>query len=222
MRRRGKRRLVVDFDRLNVALLDPTSVSYEDLSTVPSLLRRRRWMISIDLKSAFHHVPLSPSLQALSCIRFLDVIYCFRVMTFGLSAAPRIWCAILKAALDCLRLQGIHLRFYMDDIILAASTKRLARLHSLTLVRHLTAIGLVINREKCVLLPTKRLLHLGFLIDSSRSTFLIPPDKAADISSFCHTVALRPHIRLTTAMSLLGKIMALRIALPQPVVTLGP
>jgi hypothetical protein len=212
VRRRGKRRLVVDFDRLNAAIIDPSHVSYEDLSTVPSLLRGRRWMVSVDLKSAFHHVPLSKSLQRLSCILFEGQLYHFRVMTFGLSLAPRIWCGILGSVLDHLRAQGLHLRFYMDDIILAAPSKKLARSHTIMLISFLSALGLVINPEKCVLSPTKRLLHLGFIIDSANSTFAVPREKALDIAAFCRTAALRPRLRILTAMSLLGKLMALRIA----------
>ena len=42
--KRGKPRLVVDFLRLNDAILTDVSVSYEDLSQVPNLVRRRYWM----------------------------------------------------------------------------------------------------------------------------------------------------------------------------------
>jgi hypothetical protein len=215
VRRKGKRRLVVDFEKLNAAILHSTSVSYEDLSTVPALTRRRPWMISIDLKAAFHHVPLSPSLQRLSCIQFEGAMLCFTVMTFGLSMAPKIWCSILASALNALRhhpSDPIHLSFYMDDILLAAPTRSLARLHALRLVRHLSSLGLVINYDKSSLSPARRLRHLGFLIDTTSHTFQIPPDKASDISSFTKTVSLRPHIRIPTAQSLLGKLLALRIA----------
>ena len=120
VKKRGRRRLVVDFDRLNAAILSPTSASYEDLSTVPPLVcRRRRWLTSLDLKSAFHHVPLAPATQALACIAFQGSILSFRVMTFGLSVAPRIWCAILAAALAPLR-AVVNLSFYMDDILIAS------------------------------------------------------------------------------------------------------
>lgn len=206
---------MVDFDKLNAAILHSPSVSYEDLSTVPALTKRRPWLLSLDLKSAFHHVPLSSSLQKLSCIKFEGAIFCFQVMTFGLNMAPKIWCAILGAALDSLRhhpTDPIAMSFYMDDILLAANSLHQARRHGLRLISLLTSLGLVINFDKSVLQPTRTLRHLGFIIDTASHTFRIPSDKAADIASFTRTVALRPHIRIPTAQSLLGKLLSLRLA----------
>lgn len=212
VRRKGRRRLVVDFDRLNAAILSPTTVSYEDLSSVPSLVRHgKRWLTSLDLKSAFHHVPLAPSIQRLSCIAFQGSILTFRVMSFGLSVAPRVWCAIMAAALAPLR-SHINLSFYMDDILIASPSPSLARSHTLLLIRHLQALGLVISFDKSSLTPATSIRHLGFIIDARSSCFRIPSDKAKDIAAFCKTAAIRPQLRVLTAMSLLGKILALRYA----------
>jgi len=102
--------------------------------------------------------------------------------------------------------------FYMDDILLAAPTQHLARRHGLRLINLLSSLGLVINSEKSVLQPCRIIRHLGFLINTRLNAFQIPPDKATDLASFCNTVVLRPHIRIPTAQSLLGKLLSLRIA----------
>ncbi|MEZ0209058.1 MAG: reverse transcriptase domain-containing protein [Candidatus Paceibacterota bacterium] len=215
IRKKGKRRLVIDFDRLNQAILHSPSVSYEDLSQAPSLIRRRPWMVSIDLKSAFHHIPLSPSLIRLSCIRLDHQVFAFQVLSFGLNMAPKIFCSILQAALDHLRLDPIRplkLIFYMDDILLASPTRRFARADALLLISHLLSLGFVINFDKSVIYPTRLIQHLGLLINTYDYSFRIPPHKLSDLTSFCQTVAIRPQIRLLTARSLLGKLLALRLA----------
>lgn len=215
VRRRGKRRLVVDFDRLNRAMRESSAVQYEDLRQVPRLVRRRPWLSSLDLKSAFHHIPLSNSLRQLCGIHFRGRCFTFTVMSFGLSMAPKVWCSILRAALDHLRhhpTQPLFLLFYMDDILLASPTQATARADTLRLTSHLLDLGFVINFDKSVLQPTRCLRHLGFLIDTRSNTFRIPADKASDLVSFCRTVSLRPSIRVATARSLLGKLLALRLA----------
>ena len=47
----------------------------------------------------------------------------------------------------------------------------------------LSSLGLVINFEKSSFIPSRRLRHLGFIIDTTSRTFQIPPDKASDIFS---------------------------------------
>ncbi|MFY7968464.1 MAG: reverse transcriptase domain-containing protein, partial [Pirellulaceae bacterium] len=162
VRRKGKRRLVVDFDKLNNAVIESPTVSYEDLRTVPDLTAGRRWLLSIDFTSAFHHISLAPSLRPLCSIRVDGQSYHFSVMTFGLSMSPKVWCAALGAAVNHLRLNlGIAISYYMDDLLIAAETAARARSLALFLVRFFQSLGLDINFDKSQLTPMRRLRHLG-------------------------------------------------------------
>ena len=208
----GKPRLVIDFLRLNNAIVESPSVQYQDLRSLPPLIKKGHYMFSIDIKSAFHHIPLSRNLQTLSCIRWNGQVYCLTVMSFGLNMAPRIWCQVLEFPLSILRKEGIILSSYMDDILAVAPTRHQARLNLLRCLDVLTAYGLVINWQKSILSPTRQIQHLGFIINSRNLTFEIPGPKLSDIRNFCHTAATRHHIRLRTAQSLLGKILAISLA----------
>lgn len=214
VRKRGKRRLVIDFDRLNQAVVESPTVAYQDLRLVPRQVRRHPWLTSIDFKSAFHHVPLAKDMQRLSSILVDGETLSLTVMSFGLNIAPKIWCELLKAALAPLQatLTNMRLTFYMDDILIAARTRTDSHIFTSRLISHLNSLGLVINFDKSSLIPVRRLQHLGFIIDTRSNTFAIPTEKAQDISAFARTCSLRPSIRLSTARSLLGKLLALQLA----------
>jgi hypothetical protein len=100
----------------------------------------------------------------------------------------------------------------MDDILIACTSAAQARHHTLSVALLLSSLGLKINWEKSVLTPTRRIRHLGFLIDTTTRSFVIPADKLSDLTAFCRTAALRPRLRLTTVRSLLGKLLSLRLA----------
>ncbi|MEZ0208698.1 MAG: reverse transcriptase domain-containing protein [Candidatus Paceibacterota bacterium] len=212
--KRGKPRLVIDFLLLNNAILESPSVHYEDLRRVPSLVRRRVWMVSVDIKSAFHHVPLSPLFQTLCSIEFEGQVYSFRVLTFGINIAPRFWCLLLGHILEKLRSppHSLKLIFYMDDILLVSRRRHTCYSHLHLLLSTLHSHGLVISWEKSVLTPTRSIRHLGFIINSETLSFTIPPDKLADIRSFLSTAASKPSLRFRSAQSLLGKLLSIHLA----------
>lgn len=210
VKKKGKRRLVVDFLLLNRAILESPRVKYEDLSLLPSTLPRRAWMISIDIKAAFHHISLSPHLQHLCSIHFEGHTYSFRVMTFGINIAPKVWCSLITYVLDKLRKPPIGFRIlvYMDDILLCHPKRRTLRLQASTLISHLIDHGLILSWEKSVLQPTRLLRHLGFLINSETMSLSLPPDKIQDLVAFLYIAAHKPTLRLNSALSLFGKILA--------------
>ena len=210
--KRGKPRLVIDFLRLNSAISESPSVQYQDLRSLPPLVKKGNFMFSIDIKSAFHHIPLSQSLQTLSCISWQGQVFALTVMSFGLNMAPRIWCQVLEFPLSILRAEGVILSSYMDDILGIAPTRTQARQSILRCLEVLTSFGFVLSWEKSVLAPTREIQHLGFTINSRLLSFSIPPAKLSDIRNFCFSAATRPHLRLRTVQSLLGKILAVSVA----------
>jgi len=55
----GKRRVVVDFDKLNKETLK-SAFRYETLKSLRHLAKRGDWAISFDLEDGFHAIPIHP------------------------------------------------------------------------------------------------------------------------------------------------------------------
>ena len=103
-------------------------------------------------------------------------------LCFGLSSAPRVFTKILTTVLGFLRSVFLLLILgYLDDfLIVASSEEKVARDRDIFIVI-LTLLGFQIHQEKSFLVPCQRLLHLGFIWDSSSCTVELPEVKIQNI-----------------------------------------
>ncbi|MGL5566210.1 MAG: reverse transcriptase domain-containing protein [Plesiomonas sp.] len=102
-----------------------------------SSLHPREWFTSVDLTDAYFHVTIHPGHRKFLRFSFEGTAYEFRVLPFGLSLAPRIFTKCAEAALEPLRLQGMRVFAYLDDLLLAADSREQTVLQTQTLLSHL-------------------------------------------------------------------------------------
>ena len=92
---------------------------------------------------------------------------------------------IFKPVVAQLRLNGLRIVIFLDDILLVASSFAEC-MEQLSLLRKLLeSLGFVINDAKSQLQPTTRNCFLGFIIDSISMELLLPEDKWQKIISAC-------------------------------------
>ena len=148
------------------------------------------YMVSLDLKDAYFSVPIfRPNCKYLRFI-WRDQRYEFTCLSFGYGLAPRVFTKIFKPIVAQLRLNGLKIVIFLNDILLVASsfaecTERLSLLRKL-----LESLGFVINDAKSQLQPSTRICFLGFIIDSISLKLLLPEDKMRKIiSAFLNLVS---------------------------------
>ena len=143
------------------------------------------YMVSLDLKEAYFSVPIfRPHCKYLRFI-WRDQRYEFTCLPFGYSLAPRVFTKIFKPIVAQLRLNGLRIVIFLDDILLVASSFAEC-MEQLSLLRKLLeSLGFVINDAKSQLQPTTRICFLGFIIDSISMKLLLPEDKLQKIISAC-------------------------------------
>ena len=96
VKHRTKWRLVVDLRTVNAFLSESTKVKYEDLTSIAPKIPEGAWMWSIDLTTAYYHVPLSTYLGRHCCILFNGKAYRWTVLPMGLSLSPKIFTVALN------------------------------------------------------------------------------------------------------------------------------
>ena len=74
-------------------------------------------MIKVDLQDACMSVPVAPKSRCLLVFIFDGKIYHFKVVSFGLNSAPRIFTKLFKPILRLLKSQGMLLMIYLDNIL---------------------------------------------------------------------------------------------------------
>ena len=160
----GAWRPVIDLSLLNLRV-QQTSFKMETLQSVLLSVRAGDWMVSLDLKDAYLHVPMHP--ESRKFLRFMvgGKVYQFKVLCFGLSTAPQVFTRVMAPVSAILHWTGVHLRCYLDDWLIQASSREQV-LALETVLQLCGTLGIVVNWEKSQLIPTQRMVYLRVILDS--------------------------------------------------------
>ena len=102
----GTFRPILDLKRLNLYLDIPT-FKMETLFSIITALQPQEWITKIDLKDAYHHIPVQMNIRKYFRFVIAGKPHQFRVLPFGLSTAPREFTKILAPVVQLLRSQEI-------------------------------------------------------------------------------------------------------------------
>ena len=86
-------------------------------------------MASLDISEAYTHIPIRRNLHRYLAFSFNNQLYFFRALPFGLNVAPFIFTKVLDWPLRTLRIQGINVLAYLDDIVLWHPSPVILRQH---------------------------------------------------------------------------------------------
>ena len=133
----------------------------ETLSTIISIVRPGQWLASVDLKDAYFHVPIHPAHWRFLRFMWRGQAYQFKAMPFGLTSAPRVFTKVLHPLLAFLRIQGVRIHVYLDDVLVVGDTRdEVVQSLRLTMSIFLRA-GFILNLKKSDLDPTQDLVYIG-------------------------------------------------------------
>ena len=174
--RTGKKRLIYDARLLNEYLIS-IAFKMESLHIEGrALFQSCAWGGTCDLSQAYYHVDIHEEHQTFLGFEWEGKFYCYTVLPFGLSTAPRIFTKIMKTPVAHLRSLGCKLIAYLDDIPFAHDSFESAAQHGLLIVKTLKDFGWIIQPTKCVGIgiPLQPFEVLGVLVDLQRKMFYMP------------------------------------------------
>tara|TARA_R110002050_G_scaffold241151_1_gene377524 strand:- start:1274 stop:3166 length:1893 start_codon:yes stop_codon:yes gene_type:complete len=178
----------------------------EGIKTAKELLRPGDFLCKVDIKSAYWQVPIARECRDLFRFVHQGTHYRHVGMPMGLNSAPRLFTRIVKAILAPLRLQGIRIVIYLDDILVIGESQREATENVQALVTQLLRLGWLINWEKSVLIPTQRLEFLGLILDTKEMVISLPPHRLQRIKRSLSLALAKGCLSKRQLSSLLGSI----------------
>ena len=184
----------------------------DSLESIKNSLRPSVWMVKIDLKSAFWHLPIWEEHKQLLRFNWEGTLYQMEVLPFGLGSAPRIWTKIMKAPIGFLRKLGMQIAIYLDDMLIVSNSLMESVQDRDIVMFFLEQLGLVVNLKKSVLTPSRQMEYLGFILDSENMEIRLSLRKASSISDTCLHLMNNPTLTLRELCSLIGKLYAVNHA----------
>lgn len=185
----------------------------EDYRTVLRLIDKDCFMATIDLKDAYHLIPVDRQYRKYLRFHFSNQLYEYTCIPFGLSVAPRLFTKILRPVAVVLRAKGHLSNFYLDDILLLHKSIKGCEGNVFDTINLLTSLGFLISYEKSNTIPTQMCEYLGFIFNSKKMKISLPVNKRNKISKLIHHALASSNISIQQVAVLIGNLVAASPAL---------
>ena len=157
----GGWRPVIDLSALNRFLAIPT-FSMETPEQIRLSMPKSAWVVSIDLKDAYFHVPMRRSIRKYLRFSFRGRVWQFRALPFGLSTAPWIFTMCVRELQSLALRQGISLYQYLDDWLIRHQCPQALLRQAQWVIDLASRMGFIINPRKSALYPQQEFVFLGY------------------------------------------------------------
>lgn len=211
-KKKGKLRLILDQREFN-SFCETPKFRYEDITQLESVLQAGDYLITIDLKDGFHHIPIAKEDQTYFGFYWKGQFYVWLVLPFGWQSSPYFFTKIVRLAVSYLRAQGIRIANYVDDFLHAGSNDDILP-QSLRILKFFSELGFTVNYEKSSLNPSHQAPYLGFEVNTeSAPTLLVPRAKRLKIRKDIQRAIIKPSIKARVLARVAGECIAVTKAI---------
>lgn len=203
----GSNRFILNLKNFNESI-KKEHFKMEDLRTALNLLDKYDFMGRLDLKDAYHLIPIAEAHRKYLRFVFEQELFQFKVLPFGLSSAPLVFTKLCRPVANFLRERGVKLVIYLDDFLIFGASEEECRENINLTVSLLTYLGFVINWEKSELNPTRCLKFLGIIINSLDMSLELPWEKKLKIRDMANQTIKKGRLKMNDLAKLIGVLVA--------------
>ncbi len=168
---------ILNVKTINENFLPKQHFKMETLQCILPLINRFDWFGSWDLRKGYFNVAVHPDHQRFFCFDFDGQRYQFKCLVMGLSLAPLFFSKLMAVLVRVARSWGINVSVYLDDSLTRGPLFESALRDHQCFGNLLQLAGFLLHANKSVQVPTQRIEHLGFIIDSCSMMLEVPPIK---------------------------------------------
>ena len=186
----------------------------ETIHSAMQLISSNCFMASIDLRDAYYAIPIAQEHRKYLRFLWLNKVYEFTCLPFGLSCAPRVFTKVMKPLVASLRRMGHVSCDYIDDSLLIGSTHDECMANIIARTRLTEDLGFTIHKQKSVLKPAHEITFLGFILNSVQMTVSIPPSKAVKIVKAISKLIDTSSPKIRDVARIIGSLVCCELAVP--------
>ncbi|KAL7299668.1 hypothetical protein TKK_0007426 [Trichogramma kaykai] len=180
----------------------------EDLRTAIQLIFPNYYLASIDLKDAFHSIPLHNESRKYVRFCYLGKLYQFVALPFGITSAPYIFTKIMKCVIRTLRGKGFTSVIYLDDYLAIEESFEKCQENINETIKLLESLSFIINYEKSDLVPAQQCRFLGMMIDTNKFCISLPDEKKDNILKLIKSLLHSKVCTIRDFAKVIGKLVA--------------
>ena len=169
-------RLILNMKKINENYIIHEKFKMESLFSCLNLMSEGCFMASLDLKNAYHTIPIFEPHQKFLQFCVNGQTYRYKVLPQGYKDSPRIFTRILKPVIGHLRQKGFLSSIYIDDLYLQGDTFEECQKNVQVSKHLLCRLGFDIS-DKSSMIPSQKLVHLGFILNSVKMTVSLDDKK---------------------------------------------
>ena len=161
------------------------------------MVRKNSWLASVDLKDAYFSIHEDYQ----KYLKFMwNLPYKFVAMPNGYGPAMLKFTKILKPLFSMLRSKGHKSVVFVDDTYLQSENYSDCLDNISDTVQLLISLGFTIHADKSVLIPTQKIIFLGFIINSKNMTITLTNEKKQKIKELCKYILTHKNLTLGTLL----------------------
>ena len=186
----------------------------ESLQNILDLISRDCYMCLLDLSDTYLTAPIGSRYFRYLKFKLNGKYYCYIVLPFGISSAPRKFTKLLKPIVSYLRQLCIVIVIYIDDLWITATSYQACLNSMKTTAECLTSVGFLINYKKSHPQPSKQVKALGYCLDSHTMLISLPPEKERDVLQHCNELYNAVWAKIRYVARVIGKLISCFPVLP--------
>ena len=162
VRRGSKPRMVIDYSETINRYTEPDGYPFPEVETILDGAAQDKYFSRVDLKSAYHQVPIQESDRSFTAFEANGALYQFTRLAFGLTNAVPVFQRVIDSIIRKEKLEKT--RAYLDDVIISGATQEE---HDRNLERFISTVkkyGITLNKDKC-LFNVHRISLLGHILE---------------------------------------------------------
>ena len=165
------------------------------LKQIREAIHPGQWAVSLDIKSAYCHIPIARRHQCFLHFHQKGKVYQFKTLPFGVSTAPKNFTRIMKPILHLCQKMGITIFLYLDDVLVLATSHTQAKEEWQRVMQLLQKLEFVLRLVKGQLEPTPEFTYLDLVFNTQNMNLALPWDKVLAIKAQAAKVASSPTCR---------------------------
>ena len=156
----------------------------------------------------YYSVPIAKDHQKYLKFEWDHTLYQFTCFPNGLAFCPRKFTKLLKPIYSVLRRQGHISSPYIDDSYLQGSDYEDCVANIIATIQMFISLGFIIHPTKSILIPTQKLVFLGFVLDFVLMRVYLTPEKSRKGISVCSDLYHSKCFTIRTVSRVIGHIIS--------------